>query len=182
VNHALVLHAADFAATRHREQRRKDARNSPYINHPLRVAYLLACVGGVDDAEIIAAALLHDTVEDTATSLDEIAHAFGPRVRDLVAEVSDERGLSAAQRKQAQIAHAPALSTGAALIKLGDKTSNIRDIVDSPPQGWSVERRRAYLDWAEAVIDACPRVNAELEALFRDTLAQARRALEATDA
>lgn len=177
MNDALVLRAADFAATRHREQRRKDARGSPYINHPLRVAYLLAQVGGVDDAQVIAAALLHDTVEDTATSLDEIATLFGSRVRDLVGEVSDDRTLNAAQRKQAQIAHAPTLSTDAALIKLGDKISNIRDIIDSPPQGWSMERRRAYLDWAQAVIDACPRTSAALEALFRDTLREARHAL-----
>ena len=177
MSHVLVLRAADFAASRHREQRRKDARGSPYINHPLRVAHLLAQVGGVADAQVLAAALLHDTVEDTATSLDEIAQCFGARVRDLVAEVSDDRGLNAAQRKQAQIAHAPALSADAVLIKLGDKISNIRDIIDSPPQGWSLVRRRAYLDWAEAVIDACPRSSPELEALFRVTLREARDAL-----
>lgn len=178
MNLALILHAADFAATRHRAQRRKDARGSPYINHPLRVAHLLATVGRVHDAEVIAAALLHDTVEDTATSLQEIEHAFGARVRALVAEVSDDRRLSAAQRKHAQIAGAPALSDEAVLIKLGDKISNICDMIDSPPQGWSLERRRAYLDWAEAVIDACPCVNGELEALFRDTLREARNALQ----
>lgn len=179
---ALVLRAADFAARRHRAQRRKDEAGSPYINHPLGVAHLLASVGGVDDAEVLAAALLHDTVEDTHTRAEEIAHAFGPRVRDLVLEVSDDKGLDAAERKRLQIDHAPRLSPGAALIKLGDKTSNIRDIIDSPPRGWSVERRRRYLDWAEAVIERCPRVNEPLEALFRDTLREARASLAARPA
>ncbi len=180
MSHVLILRAADFAARRHRGQRRKDEDSSPYINHPLRVARLLAEVGGVDDPEIIAAALLHDTVEDTATVPEDIARAFGERVRDLVLEVSDDTSLSARDRKRAQIEHAPCLSPGAALIKLGDKISNIRDIIDSPPRGWSRERRGDYLDWAEAVIAGCPSVNQALEALFRDTLAEGRRALAAT--
>ena len=98
----LVLRAADFAAHRHRGQLRKDEAGSPYINHPLRVARLLSSVGGVRDPEVLAAALLHDTVEDTATSADEIAEAFGARVRDLVLEVSDDKGLAAAERKRQQ--------------------------------------------------------------------------------
>jgi len=174
---ALVLKAADFAARRHRGQTRKDEDRSPYINHPLRVAQLLSDVGEVHDMEVLAAALLHDTVEDTDTTPGDIADAFGQRVRDLVLEVSDEKHLSAGQRKQVQIDHAPTLSRGAVLIKLGDKTSNIRDIIDSPPRGWSLERRVRYLDWAEAVIDRCPPVNPALEALFWDTLAEARQVL-----
>lgn len=174
---SLVLEAADFAARRHRGQTRKDEARSPYINHPLRVAHLLSQVGEVRDAEVLAAALLHDTVEDTDTTPGDIADAFGPRVHDLVLEVSDDKQLSAAQRKQVQIDHASTLSRGAVLIKLADKTSNIRDIIDSPPRGWSTERRMRYLDWAEAVIDRCPGVNPALEALFWNTLAEARQML-----
>ncbi len=173
----LVLAAADFAAVRHRDQRRKGEHAWPYINHPLRVAELLSRVGGVDDAEVIAAALLHDTVEDTATRPDEIERRFGARVRDLVMEVSDDKGLAARERKREQIARAPQLSHGAALIKLADKIANVGDIVQSPPAGWSLERRQDYLAWAEAVVDACPPVSPELDALFRDTLARAREGL-----
>ena len=177
----MILKAADFAARRHRDQRRKGAGQSPYINHPLRVAHLIAEVGGVDDAEIIAAALLHDTVEDTDTRPEEIAQLFGERVRELVMEVSDDKGLDFKARKRLQIEHAPGLSPGAVLIKLADKISNIRDIIDAPPEGWSVERRARYLDWAEAVIDGCRQCNPALESLFRDTLAEGRQALAGAD-
>jgi guanosine-3',5'-bis(diphosphate) 3'-pyrophosphohydrolase len=179
VTHALILRAADFAARQHRDQRRKGVRRWPYINHPLRVACLLVEVGDVDDPEILAAALLHDTVEDTGTLPEELARCFGERVRDLVLEVSDDKGLSWSERKRAQIEHAPRLSGAAVLIKLADKTANIRDIIDSPPEGWSVERRQRYLEWAQAVIEGCAPANEALEQLFDDTLAEARRALDA---
>ena len=174
----LVLRAADFAARMHRGQERKDEARSPYINHPVRVAALLAEVGAVDDAEVLAAALLHDTVEDTEATHDEIRERFGERVHALVREVSDDTSLKAMERKQAQVEGAAALSPGAVLIKLADKTCNIEDIINSPPRGWSLERRARYLDWAEAVIDGCAPVSAALESRFRQTLAQARRSLE----
>ena len=176
--HQLVLRAADFAAAKHRDQRRKDQRESPYINHPIKVATLLAQIGEVDDAEVLAAALLHDTLEDTATTRDELEKRFGERVLRLVLEVSDDKSLTSAERKSRQISEAPQLSRGAALIKLADKISNIRDIIDSPPKGWSVERRQSYLDWAEAVIDGCPQVSHALEQLFRQTLDECRVVLE----
>jgi len=178
VSLALVLAAADFAAVRHRDQRRKGEDAWPYINHPLRVADLLSRVGGVDDPEVIAAALLHDTVEDTGTHPEEIARRFGERVRDLVLEVSDDKNLTARDRKREQIAHAPRLSHGAALIKLADKIANVSDIVQSPPAGWSEARRRDYLAWAEAVVNACPPASPALEALFQETLTRARGGLE----
>ena len=176
--HALVLRAADFAAAKHRDQRRKDHRESPYINHPIKVATLIAQIGEVGDPEVLAAALLHDTLEDTATTREELEQRFGLRVLGMVLEVSDDKSLTSAERKSRQIANAPQLSRGAALIKLADKISNIRDIIDSPPKGWSVERRQNYLDWAEAVIEGCPPVSPALEQLFRDTLDECRAALE----
>ena len=178
---ALILNATDFAASRHRHQRRKDERESPYINHPIKVAQLLSEVGGIDEPSVIAAALLHDTVEDTDTTAEEIAALFGERVRDLVMEMSDDTQLPSSERKRLQIERAPLLSDGAVLIKLADKTANIRDILDSPPRGWSLERRRRYLDWAQAVIDGCHPGDTALETLFWNTLREARRALETVD-
>ena len=173
----IIVRAANFAAERHRHQRRKDEHASPYINHPLHVANLLSEVGGIDDAQVIAAALLHDTVEDTDTTPAQIGELFGERVRDLVMEVSDDTQLVSSARKRQQIDGACLLSHDAVLIKLADKTSNIRDIIESPPRGWSVDRRRRYVDWAEAVIDRCQQVNPPLESLFRATAAAARQAL-----
>jgi guanosine-3',5'-bis(diphosphate) 3'-pyrophosphohydrolase len=177
MNLLLVLRAADFAADRHRHQRRKDERGSPYINHPLNVARLLSEVGGVDDEQVIVAGLLHDTIEDTDTTPEQIAEQFGERVRDLVLEVSDDTRLRSPQRKRAQIDGAPGLSRSAVLIKLADKTSNIRDIIESPPRGWSLERRCRYLDWAQAVVDGCRPANQALESLFYATLGEARAVL-----
>ena len=177
MTHALVLEAALFAARRHRDQRRKGEGQTPYINHPLRVADLLCRVGGVEDPEVLAAGLLHDTLEDTDTEPAEIAARFGERVRDMVLEVSDDKGLSVRERKAAQIAQAPSLSRGAALVKIADKIANIEDIVDAPPRGWSVARRRDYLDWAEAVVTACPETHPALVDLFQETVDRCRSAL-----
>lgn len=173
----LVLKAADFSARCHRGQQRKDEARSPYINHPIRVAWLLSSVGGVEDEHVLAAALLHDTVEDTSATAADILREFGPRVHALVMEVSDDTTITSPERKRAQVDSAGRLSAGAVLIKLADKTSNIQDIIDSPPRGWDLARRLHYLDWAEAVMDGCPASNAALEALFRETLARARETL-----
>ena len=131
----LLLRAAVFAAERHRAQKRKDAQASPYINHPLQVAELLASVGGVDDARVLAAAVLHDTLEDTQTTPAELEERFGSEVRVMVEEVSDDKSLPKLERKRLQIDHASGLSAGAKLIKLGDKISNVKDVVENPPAG-----------------------------------------------
>jgi guanosine-3',5'-bis(diphosphate) 3'-pyrophosphohydrolase len=174
----MILRAIDFAARKHRDQRRKDGSATPYLNHPIAVALLLAEVGGVQDAEVLAAAVLHDTLEDTETTRDELERAFGPRVCRIVEEVTDNRHLSKAERKRLQIVRASQLSPGAALIKLGDKISNVLDVVHSPPLGWSWARRWAYLDWAEAVIQSCGNVNPRLERRFAEVLAEGRRLLQ----
>jgi guanosine-3',5'-bis(diphosphate) 3'-pyrophosphohydrolase len=174
---ALVIHAVDFAARKHRDQRRKDADASPYINHPIGVARLLVEIGGVADPEILAAAILHDTLEDTETTPEELEAAFGRRVRKIVEEVTDDKRLPKAERKRLQVEHARSFSAEATLVKLGDKISNVVDVTDSPPTRWNLDRRVEYLDWAEAVVKNCPRVNSALETHFAEVLEDGRRKL-----
>ncbi len=174
---AFLLEALRFAAVRHRNQRRKGEGQVPYINHPVAVARDLAVIGGVTDPYILAAALLHDTVEDTGTTFDEIGERFGPEVRALVEEVTDDKVLPNDTRKRLQIEHSFGLSTGAKLIKLGDKLSNVRSLVRHPPQGWSTGRKREYLDWTEEVIAGCRGVNAALEREYDCVLAAGRAIL-----
>jgi guanosine-3',5'-bis(diphosphate) 3'-pyrophosphohydrolase len=165
----LILNAATFAADKHRNQRRKDAAASPYINHPLTLADILAREGGVTDAKVIAAALLHDTVEDTETTFDELESRFGKRVAAIVAEVTDDKSLPKEERKRLQIVKAGSKSTEAKLVKLADKIANLRDIVSSPPADWSDARKAEYFDWAKAVVDGMRGTNVSLEAAFDET-------------
>ena len=160
-----ILSAATFAAERHRGQRRKGRDASPYINHPLALAYLLAERGETDPA-LLMAALLHDTVEDTATTPQELVDAFGPRIARIVAEVTDDQRLPKAERKRLQIEHAPHISREAKLVKLADKLCNLRDVAERPPAGWSLERRQEYFDWARRVIDGLRGTHARLAAAF----------------
>ena len=145
----LVLDAARFAAEHHRLQRRKGDGvgelnlKTPYINHPLTVAQEIAVTGGMTDANVIAAAILHDTVEDT-----------------------DDKSLEKMERKRLQVEHAPHLSRGAAHVKLADKISNVRDLLDDTPPSWTLERIREYFDWAKSVIDPLRGTNPALEAAF----------------
>ena len=161
-----LFEALAFAAHKHRAQRRKDVEASPYINHPIALARTLAVEGGVTDTRTLIAAVLHDTVEDTDTTFEEIAATFGAKVADIVREVTDDTTLDKAVRKRLQIEHAPLMSRRAALVKLADKTSNLRDVASNPPRGWPIERKRAYFDWAKAVIDELPPVNKRLRAAF----------------
>jgi len=162
----LVLRATAFAALKHRDQRRKDAEASPYINHPIALADLLWDLGGVRDPVVIAAALLHDTIEDTETSATELRRAFGAKVAGIVGEVTDDKRLPKERRKELQIEHAAHISKSAKLVKLADKICNLRDILASPPKGWSIERKREYFDWAKKVIDQVRGTNPKLERRF----------------
>jgi guanosine-3',5'-bis(diphosphate) 3'-pyrophosphohydrolase len=164
--YAELLTAISFAAAKHRNQRRKDADGTPYINHPLQLAQLLATEGGVDDVETLIAAVLHDTVEDTETTHAELVENFGRKVADIVAEVTDDKSLLKAQRKLAQIEHAPLMSVAAALVKLADKTCNLRDVALQPPADWPLARRQEYFDWARAVVDGLPPVSKRMRAAF----------------
>jgi len=162
----LILKAAAFAARKHSDQRRKDAQASPYINHPLELARVLAEVGGVTDAATLCAALLHDTLEDTATTPAELVHEFGAEIAALVAEVTDDKSLPKAERKRQQVVHAASISDKAKRVKLADKISNLADVAQTPPPDWSLERRREYFDWARSVIDQLRGVDPVLEAAF----------------
>lgn len=169
---ARLLDAIGFAAERHTDQRRKDVRQTPYINHPLALARMLACEGGVTDVEVLIAAVLHDTVEDTETTEAELRERFGDRVAAMVMEVTDDTNLPKARRKELQVEHAPSRSNGAALVKLADKTCNLADVASSPPAGWSSDRRREYFEWAKRVVDGLPPVSAALRRRFDSVFAR----------
>ena len=166
-----LLEATDFAARKHRDQRRKGADASPYINHPIAVANLLASTGGVDDVDILCAAILHDTVEDTATTFEELEGAFGTRVASIVREVTDDKSLAKQERKRQQIEHGPHLSREARCVKLADKICNLRDILHAPLD-WPVQRKHEYFDWATAVVAGLRGANPALEALFDSEVAR----------
>lgn len=159
-----LLLALDVAAAKHRDQRRKDSVQSPYINHPIAVARLLWETGVRDEATLLAG-VLHDTIEDTATTRDELAALFGDEVAAIVAECTDDKSLPKERRKELQVEHAPHKSHAAKLVKLADKTCNVRDIVDSPPD-WPHERKQQYLAWAKRVVDGLRDASPALAAVF----------------
>lgn len=175
---SLLLKAVKFSAEKHKTQRRKGAEGSPYINHPIDVAETLWHVGGVRDISVIVAAILHDTVEDTETTLLEIEEHFGPVVRSLVQEVTDDKSLPKSERKRLQIEHAPHLSTGAKQIKLADKISNINDVAFAPPTDWPYQRRLDYLTWANNVVAGLRGCNEQLENSFDKVMRVAKGKLQ----
>ena len=161
----ILLKAIAFAAEKHRDQRRKDAEASPYINHPIALANLLK-QHHVDDVVVLCAALLHDTIEDTETTVDELRREFGDAITDVVLEVTDDTTLEKAERKRLQIAHAMSLSTRAKLVKLADKICNLSDMVAAPPTGWPLKRKLEYFEWAKNVVDGLRGTHRRLEAMF----------------
>ena len=169
---ALFIRAVAFAAEKHRHQRRKDLHKSPYINHPIALADLLAGKGGVRDIAVLCAAVLHDTIEDTETTPDELREHFGPQIASIVEEVTDDKQLPKAERKRLQIHHAPTISDEAKLVKLADKICNVRDVLESPPAGWSLARRREYVEWAAGVVRGLRGIHPDLEAMFDGLLAR----------
>jgi len=168
------LAALRFSAEKHSRQKRKDAAQTPYIIHPIHVTELLWTVGGIRDIPILIAAILHDTVEDTGAGPEEIQKQFGEQVLGFVLEVSDDKSLPKAERKRLQIIHAPRLSLAAKCIKLADKVCNLRDIYQSPPADWSLERIQEYFRWSEKVVAGLRGANPELEACYDSELARAK--------
>ena len=167
----LILKALEFAALKHRDQRRKDALASPYINHPIALANVLTQEGGVFDPVVLAAALLHDTVEDTQTTPSELREYFGEQIAGIVEEVTDDKTLPKAERKRLQIEHAARISREARLVKLADKICNVRDVANHPPAKWDLTRRREYFEWAKAVVDRMRGTNEALERRFDEAYA-----------
>jgi guanosine-3',5'-bis(diphosphate) 3'-pyrophosphohydrolase len=162
----LLVDAVAFAAYKHRRQRRKDAEASPYINHPIALARVLSVEGGVSDTNLLAAAVLHDTLEDTETTFEELKERFGAAVAAVVLEVTDDKSLPKKERKRLQIQHASRISRRAKLVKLADKICNVRDVAASPPRAWPLRRRRQYFDWARAVVRRMRGTHRRLERLF----------------
>lgn len=172
-----LLKAAHFAATAHRSQRRKSKGDIPYINHPIGVADYLASVG-VEDEEVLAAALLHDTVEDCDISHKDLCAVFGERIAGIVAEVTDDKSLPKAERKRLQIEHGAHLSEGAKLVKMADKLYNIRSIAKTPPVGWNKDRVVQYLDWSEKVVANLRGVHPTLEKMFDQCMIESRQEVD----
>ncbi len=168
----LLLKALQFSALKHRNQRRKDVDASPYINHPISLASILCNEAHVTDIEVICGALLHDTVEDTETTPEELESEFGPTIKNIVMDVTDDTLLTRPERKQAQIDHAAHISDQAKLVKLADKISNLRDVSCNAPECWSLDRCQEYFDWAKKVIDKVRGVNPTLERIFDEAYSQ----------
>jgi (p)ppGpp synthase/HD superfamily hydrolase len=161
-----LARAADYAARRHIAQRRKGERAEPYINHLTEVAALLAEATDGGDVVLLMGGLLHDTLEDTDATYEDLEQLFGREVAGLVAEVTDDKSLPREERKRLQIEKTPGKSRRAKLLKLADKTSNLRGLVASPPTGWSAERLHDYVVWAHDVVRSCRGLNPRLEAAF----------------
>ena len=171
----LLTRAADYAARQHIAQRRKGERGEPYVNHLTEVAALLADATDGSDPVLVMGGLLHDTLEDTDATYEDLVERFGREVASLVAEVTDDKGQPKQMRKQMQIEKTASKSTRARLLKIADKTSNLRSLVTSPPAGWPLERLVEYVVWARDVVRSCRGLNPRLEAAFDAAAAEAGR-------
>jgi (p)ppGpp synthase/HD superfamily hydrolase len=176
-----VLMAADAAAKWHVHQRRKGAAQEPYVNHLLEVASLVAQATKGDDRDLVIAALLHDAIEDQAVPFELIKKRWGNDVANLVREVTDDKELPKAERKRLQVARAAKKSPRAKLLKLADKTSNLRAVAVSSPPDWSVSRRLEYVSWAEEVAKGLRGTDAWLEEQFDAAASMARSAIALDD-
>jgi (p)ppGpp synthase/HD superfamily hydrolase len=165
-----ICSALEFAADKHRLQTRKNPEKTPYISHPIGVAYNLMSVGEVRDSSIIMGALLHDTVEDTQTTFEEIEAKFGKQVTGYVRELTDDRSLAKEARKRLQVINASNRSKGAAQIKLADKLYNLNDLFINPPDDWTQARIDRYYEWAQSVVDRLPKSNDKLLSAVDDLI------------
>lgn len=159
-----LIETALFASIKHKDQVRKTG--GAYISHPLSVSARLAAAG-VTDLEVLQAAMLHDTVEDTETTLGEIEEQFGATVACYVGEVTDDKSLTKDQRKRLQVEHAKTASDGAFMIKMADAIDNLSDLLETPPPDWGKDRVKGYFVWKKAVFGARQGLNASLEADLR---------------
>jgi len=170
----IFIKALRFAAEKHTLQRRKGNDKIPYINHPIKVVYILNVTANETDPELLAAAILHDVLEDTCTTEQEMRAEFGDKITNIVLEVTDDMTMSYDDRKRHQIKRAPTLSDDAKKIKIADKIANIRDILDLP-LSWSNRRKRQYFEWSDKVIAGCLGVNPILENIFDDIIKEAMK-------
>jgi guanosine-3',5'-bis(diphosphate) 3'-pyrophosphohydrolase len=177
VRMTAIFDALRFAAVRHSRQRRKDVDGTPYINHPIAVVDTLWRVGGIRHVPTLVAGILHDTVEDTGTTPEELRLLFGEEVERIVLEVTDDKALPKPERKRLQVERAPHKSVPAKCVKLADKICNIRDVTHNPPPNWPLERRREYFDWSERVVEGLCGANPALEELFERLVREGREVL-----
>jgi guanosine-3',5'-bis(diphosphate) 3'-pyrophosphohydrolase len=170
---SLLFKALSFSAEKHTKQRRKDIDKTPYINHPISLANILAQRWVIDE-NVLCAAILHDTIEDTETTVDELQEHFGEKITSIVLEVTDDKSLEKSVRKQKQVEHAATISHEAKLVKLADKIANITDIINTPPADWSSDRKKEYFEWAKAVVDNLRGAHQGLEKDFDDLINKAK--------
>ncbi|CAF0737974.1 unnamed protein product [Adineta steineri] len=166
------MHALQFAAHKHRFQKRKDSDGTPYINHPIGVAHILSNEAGIKDIDLLIVALLHDTVEDTETTHEELQQEFGTRIADLVAELTDDKNLPKAERKRLQILNAKQLSSDAIIVRLADKIYNLRDLNRETPIGWSEQRVKEYFEWSVQIARQLAGHNAQMDEILKDLFRQ----------
>ncbi len=171
----LLTRAFAFAAHRHGGQRRNAAVEEPYLNHLTEVANLLAYATDGGDLVLVCAGVLHDSLEDTETTDEELRTLFGPDIADLVREVTDPPGQDESERRQRQVMHAPTLSPKAKLLKVADKTSNIRERIAHRPAALSDEQLRDYIEWGGMVVAGCRGLNDKLEDAFAEAYETAMR-------
>lgn len=172
-----VLKAAEAAACWHTHQRRKGKHEEPYINHLLEVAMLVAEATEGKRPDLVTAALLHDAIEDQEVPRRMIEASFGENIASLVAELTDDKTQAKDVRKRHQVETAPYKSPDAKIIKLADKTSNLRAIAASPPADWSVQRRLDYIEWAQQVVAGLKGASPSLEKQFDEAAKQAEVSL-----
>lgn len=175
-----IIDAIIFAARKHQGHVRKDQQASPYVTHPLAVARTIYAIGKVDQLPVLIAAILHDTIEDTDTTEEELRDHFGAYILALVLEVTDDKTQKKNVRKQLQVIHAPCLSQEAKIIKLADKLCNCHDILHTPPKDWSIDRRREYVQWSADVVAGIRGTNQPLEEAFDNMLGSAEEVLSFT--
>lgn len=183
--------AYNFAAHRHRNQRRKNSEGIPYINHPIEVAdYVMGALlnSKMDMEDIIdtvIAGLFHDLIEDTETSYEEIEDRFGKKVADMVMEATDDKSKDKIVRKQLQIANASKKSHNAKIIKLSDQLSNLESLTVDPPIAWSVERIQGYFAWKYLIFvqlkDASEYLAHLLDIVFNATFPDGKKFLVSRD-
>jgi len=166
---SLLFKALAFSAEKHTKQRRKDIDKTPYINHPISLANILTKRWVIDE-NVLCAAILHDTLEDTETTVGELQEHFGEKITSIVLEVTDDKSLEKSVRKQKQVEHAATISREAKLVKLADKIANITDIINTPPVDWSSNRKKDYFNWAKAVVDNLRGAHQGLEKDFDDLI------------
>lgn len=180
VNNKKIFTALQFAATKHQGQFRKGEKETPFINHPIKVAALLAENGEAQNENLLIAAILHDVIEDTDATATDLKMMFGETICNLVLECTDDKNLPSWERKQFQINYAPKASLNAKKLKLADKICNVLDIREDPPTGWSVERKLAYLQWSKAVYAGLKGVNPNLDSLFEQEFSKTKNTIMLT--